>query len=138
MTPRACRMDSGRVSTDPERTGRAVAVSVGLAVVELLALGLIWFFWISSYWSTFDAQDYGAPPGPYLQKAMFVAAAALVAAVVAGVRRVPVVAVTQLVMAIAICAALSGAKVAGERIYESSYRDACLSGLACDAPSPPR
>jgi hypothetical protein len=115
-----------------------VAISVGLAVLELLALGLIWFFWISSYWSAFDAQDYGAPPGPYLQKALFVAAAALVAAVVAGVRRVPVVAVTQLVMVLAMCAALTGAKVAGERIYESSYRNACLSGLACDAPSPPR
>ncbi|MEV0905629.1 DUF6234 family protein [Streptomyces hokutonensis] len=115
-----------------------MAVSVGLAVFELLALGLIWLFWISSYWSAFDAQDYGAPPGPYLQKAMFVAAAALVAAVVAGVRRVPVVAVTQLVMVLAICAALTSAKAAGERIYESSYRDACLSGLACDAPPPPR
>ncbi|WP_392965950.1 DUF6234 family protein [Streptomyces sp. LN245] len=138
MTPRACRMDCGRVSADPERTGRAVAVSVGLAVFELLALGLIWLSWILSYWSAFDAQDYGAPPGPYLQKAMFVAAAALVAAVVAGVRRVPVVAITQLVMTLVICAALTGAKVAGERIYESSYRNACLSGLACDAPPPPR
>ncbi len=114
-----------------------MAVSVGLAVMELLALGLIWFFWISSYWSTFDAQDYGAPPGPYLHKAMFVAAAALIAAVVAGIRRIPVIAVTQLVMVIAICAALTGAKAAGERIYDSSYRDACLSGLACDSPSPP-
>lgn len=135
MTPRARRMDSRRVSTDPERTGRAVAVSVGLAVFELLALGLIWLSWISSYWSAFDAQDYGAPPGPYLQKAMFVAAAALIASVAAGVRRVPVVAVTQLVVVLAICAALTGAKAAGERIYESSYRNACLSGLACDAPS---
>ncbi|WP_329557429.1 DUF6234 family protein [Streptomyces sp. NBC_00696] len=138
MTPRTCRMDSGRVSTDPERTGRAVAISVGLAVLELLALGLIWFFWIASYWSSFGDQAYGAPPGPYLQKAMFVAAAALVAAVAAGVRRVPVVALTQLVMVLAMCAALTSAKAAGERIYDSSYRNACLSGLACDAPSPPR
>lgn len=138
MTLRACRMDSGRVSTDPERTGRAVADSVGLAVFELLALGLIWLFWISSYWSSFGDQAYGAPPGPYLQKAVFVAAAALIAAVVAGVRRVPVVAVTQLVMVLAICAGLTSAKTAGERIYDSSYRDACLSGLACDTPSPPR
>lgn len=115
-----------------------MAVSVGLAVFELLALGLIWLSWMSSYWSAFDAQDYGARPGPYLQKAVFVAAAALIAAVVAGVRRVPVVAVTQLAVVLAICAALTGAKAAGERVYESSYRDACLSGLACDTPSPPR
>ncbi|MGQ4434038.1 DUF6234 family protein [Streptomyces sp. SAS_260] len=128
------------MSTDPERTGRAVAVavSVGLAVLELWALGLIWFFWAASYWSSFGDQAYGAPPGPYLQKALFVAAAALVAAVVAGVRRIPVVAVTQVVAALAICAALTSAKTAGERIYESSYRNACLSGLACDTPSPPR
>ncbi|WP_405947823.1 DUF6234 family protein [Streptomyces prunicolor] len=115
-----------------------MAISVGLAVLELLALGLIWFFWIASYWSSFGDQAYGAPPGPYLQKALFVAAAALVAAVVAGVRRVPVVAVTQLVMVLVICAALTSAKTAGERIYDTSYRNACLSGLDCDAPSPPR
>ncbi|MFE4703583.1 DUF6234 family protein [Streptomyces sp. NPDC056738] len=131
MTPRASRGDYSWVSTDPEGTGRAVAVSVALAVFELLALALIWLSWISSYWSAFGAQDHGAPPGPYLQKAIFVAAAALIAAVVAGVRRIPVVAVTQLVMVLVICGALTSAKTAGERIYESSYRSACLAGSSC-------
>lgn len=138
MTPRTCRGDYGRVSTDPERTGRAVAVSAALAAFELLALALIWLSWILTYWLAIDPQTPGAPPGPYLQKAMFVAAAALIAAVVAGVRRVRVVAITQLVMVLVICAALASAKVAGERIYESSTRGACLSGPACDAPSPVR
>ncbi|MFJ8142912.1 DUF6234 family protein [Streptomyces sp. NPDC096013] len=90
------------MSADPERTGRAVSLSVGLAVLELSALGVIWFFWISSYWSAFGAQHCGATPDAYLWKAVCVAVAALVSAVVVGVRRVPVVAVTQLVIALAI------------------------------------
>ncbi|WP_442813747.1 DUF6234 family protein [Streptomyces sp. NBC_01558] len=138
MTQHARRGHYGVVKKNSQPTGRAVAVSVALVVFELLALGLIWLSWIMSYWSAFDPHDPGAPPGPYLQKAMFVGAAALVATVVAGIRRVPVVAVTQIVMLIVICGALTSAKVAGERIYESSYRDACTAGLACDAPSPAR
>jgi hypothetical protein len=50
------------------------------------------------------------------------------------------VAVTRFVTALAVCGAPAGAKVAGERIYESSYRNACVSGpgLACDTPPPSR
>jgi hypothetical protein len=110
-----------------------VAVAVGLVVVELLALALVWLSWAGTYWS-FDPQDYGAPPGPYLHKALFVPAAALVAAVVAGVRRVYPVAFTQLVMFLVLCGILTGAKAAGERIYESSYRNACT----CNSPPPAR
>lgn len=135
MTPRACRGDCRWVSADAERTGRGAAVA--LAAAELAALALVWLSWASSYWS-WDPQHYGASPGPYLQKAAFVPAAALLAAVVAGVRRVRAVAITQLVMSVAICGIMIGAKAAGERVYESSYRDACHAGLVCDAPLPAR
>jgi hypothetical protein len=41
-------------------------------------------------------------------------------------------------MSVAICGIMIGAKAAGERVYESSYRDACHAGLVCDAPVPAR
>ncbi|MEU1406675.1 DUF6234 family protein [Streptomyces sp. NPDC005728] len=113
-------------------------MAAALAAVELAALTLVWLSWAGSYWS-WDPQHYGDPPGPYLQKAALVPVAAVVCAVVAGVRRVRAVAVSQLVMAVAICGVMTGAKAAGERVYESSYRDACHSGLVCDdSPSPAR
>ncbi|MFE0514514.1 DUF6234 family protein [Streptomyces sp. NPDC058964] len=121
------------MSTDTKRTGRGTAAA--LAVVELAVLALIWLSWASSYWS-WDPQHYGAPPGPYLQKAVFVPAAALVAAAVAGARGVRTVAISQLVLSVAICGILTGVKARGERAYESSYRDACHSGLVCNAPPP--
>ncbi|MFB7664056.1 hypothetical protein ACFC1R_08930 [Kitasatospora sp. NPDC056138] len=62
------------------------------------------------------------------------AAAALVAAVVAGIRRVHTVAIGQVVMFIAICAIMPSAKAAGERFYESSYWNACHAGAICDTP----
>ncbi|MFJ9814054.1 DUF6234 family protein [Streptomyces sp. NPDC101151] len=131
MTPRDRRGESRGVNAEAERTGKGVAMA--LAAVELAALVLIWLSWVSSYWS-WDPQSYGDPPGPYLQKAAFVPAAALVAAVVAGIRRVRVVAVGQVIMAVVICGILIVAKDAGEHAYETSYRDACHAGVVCDAP----
>jgi hypothetical protein len=107
-----------------------------LVVVELAALALIWLSWAATYWS-WDPQDYGDRPGPYLRKAAFVPAAALLFAVVAGVRRARTVAVSQLVVSVAVCAIMIGAKGAGEQAYESSYRDACRAGVLCDAPNSP-
>ncbi|MFB7330878.1 DUF6234 family protein [Streptomyces adustus] len=123
------------MNADPERKGRLVAIAVALAVVEVAALALIWLSWAATYWS-FDPQSYGVPPGPYLREAAFVAVAALVASVVGAVRRSHVITITQIVMVVVVCGVLSSAKVAGERAYETSYRDACRSGLGC-ATTPP-
>ncbi|MER5886152.1 DUF6234 family protein [Streptomyces sp. NPDC001941] len=121
------------MSTEPERRGRGAAVA--LAAVELLALALIALSWAASYWS-WDPQSYGDPPGPYLRKAVFVVAAAVLAAVVAGVRRARTAAVSQLVLALALCGVLVAVKAPAEHVYESSYRDACFAGLGCGEPAP--
>ncbi|MFF1451339.1 DUF6234 family protein [Streptomyces sp. NPDC058274] len=109
---------------------------MALAVIELVVLALTGLAWASTYWS-WDPQHYGEPPGPYLEKAAVVPIAALLASVVAGIRRVRSVAVGQAVMVIVVCGFLLGAKAAGERAYEDSYRDACNAGVICDG-DPPR
>ncbi|MFJ9855083.1 DUF6234 family protein [Streptomyces sp. NPDC101150] len=122
------------MNTESPRTGKGVAVA--LAVIELAALVLIWLSWAGTYWS-WDPQHYGDRPGPYLKWAAFVPAAALAFAVVAGIRRVRVVAVSQAVMALALCGIVLGAKAPGERVYESSYQSACHAGLGCETGGPP-
>ncbi|MFD7455890.1 MULTISPECIES: DUF6234 family protein [unclassified Streptomyces] len=122
------------MSADTERSGRGAATV--LIVVELAVLAVIWLSWAATYWS-WDPQSYGDRPGPYLRKAAFVPAAALVLAVVAALRRARTVAISQLVLAAAVCGLILGAKGAGERAYESSYRDACRAGVLCDAPRSP-
>jgi hypothetical protein len=135
MTP-ASRWDEPRwVNTVTGRTGKGVAVA--LAVVELTALVAIWLSWASSYWS-WDPQHYGDPPGSYLEKAALVPAAAAVVAVVAGIRRLRAVAVSQVVLAIAVCGILLGAKAPWEHFYKSSYQNACRAGMICDGTPPAR
>jgi peptidoglycan biosynthesis protein MviN/MurJ (putative lipid II flippase) len=119
-----------------ERRGRGPAVV--LAVVESAALVLVLLSWWATYWS-WDPQHQGDPPGPYAGKVLAVAIAALVAAVVAGIRRVRAVAVGQAVMVVVACGVLLFLKSAGEHAYERSYRDACHAGLECADPRrPPR
>jgi hypothetical protein len=121
------------VSADTERSGRGAATA--LVTAELAVLAVIWLSWAATYWS-WDPQSYGDRPGPYLRKAAYVPAAALVFAAVAAVRRARTVAISQLVLSVAVCAIVLGAKDAGERAYESSYRDACQAGVRCDVPQP--
>ncbi|TJZ44508.1 hypothetical protein FCH28_29630 [Streptomyces piniterrae] len=113
-----------------ERTGRRTAVA--LAVIELAVLAFIGLSWASTYYWSWDPQHYGDPPGPYLKKAAVVPIFALVAAVVAAVRRVRSVAVGQAVMFVVICGVMLCAGPAGESAYEDSYRNACHAGVICD------
>jgi ABC-type transport system involved in cytochrome c biogenesis permease subunit len=123
-----------KVNTERRGTGLAVA----LAVIELATLVLVGLSWWATYWS-WDPQHYGDPPGSYLRKALVVAITALVAAVVAAIRRVRAVAIGQVAMFVVICGILLCLKPLGERAYEDSYRDACYAGLGCDDPHrPPR
>jgi hypothetical protein len=74
-----------------------------------------------------------------LEKAAVVPITALIAAVVAGIRRVRPVAVGQAVLLIVVCGILFCAKAAGERTYEDSHRHACNAGVICAGdPPPPR
>jgi hypothetical protein len=123
------------MSADAERARWAKRAAVALAVAEVAALAVIWLSWLASYWS-WDPQEHGAPPGAYLRASAYVLDAALVAAVAAAIARLPKIAVSQLLLAVAFLGALSGAKSLGESTYESSYRQACHAGLVCDAPPP--
>ncbi|MEU9473602.1 DUF6234 family protein [Streptomyces avermitilis] len=122
------------MDANSERTGRGLAVA--LVVVEMAVLALIGLSWAGSYWS-WDPQHYGDPPGPYLKKAAVVPIAALVAMVVAGIRRLRTVAVSQAVMILVICGTMLCVRVPGERVYEDSYRDACHAGMVCGDDSSP-
>ncbi|MGW7041462.1 DUF6234 family protein [Streptomyces avermitilis] len=122
------------MDVNSERTGRGLAVA--LVVVEMAILALIGLSWAGSYWS-WDPQHHGDPPGPYLRKAAVVPIAALVAMVVAGIRRMRTVVVSQAVMFIVICGVMLCVRAPGERAYEDSYRDACHAGMGCGDDSPP-
>ncbi|MER6531355.1 hypothetical protein [Streptomyces sp. NPDC001508] len=80
---------------------------------------------------------YGAPPGPCLRKAACVPLDAVAAGVIAAGRGARAVAVSQIVTVVVRGAALAANDV-GERVHESSCRDACRAGPVCDAPSPVR
>ncbi|MEU2587048.1 DUF6234 family protein [Streptomyces avermitilis] len=122
------------MDVNSERTGRALAAT--LVVVEMAILALIGLSWAGSYWS-WDPQHFGDPPGPYLKKAAVVPVVALVAMVVAGIRRMRTVAVSQAVMLIVVCGTMLCVRAPGERAYEDSYRDACHAGLGCGDDTPP-
>ncbi|MEV0375026.1 DUF6234 family protein [Streptomyces sp. NPDC050636] len=121
------------MNANAQRTGRGVAVV--LAVIELAVLAWIILYWASTYWS-WDPQHHGERPDYYLTRALIVPSFALVATVVASIRRVRAVAISQAVMFIALCGIMLCFKDAGERAYEDSYRDACRAGVICDGDSP--
>ncbi|MGK5728930.1 DUF6234 family protein [Streptomyces sp. URMC 124] len=117
-----------------KRTGGCAAVL--LTVIELAALVCIGVCWASTYWS-WDPQHYGEPPGPYAKAAWAVPVAAVIAAVIASIRRVWLVAIGQAVMAVVLYSIVSTAVPAGERTYEDSYRKACHAGMICHSELPP-